>query len=317
MKKHLLVLAAFAVSTSIGCGWADSGADLPGDIPADPASENAADPSTDSAIDPSADPAFDPGLMDVAVDPSVDPVADVPADTAADILPETIDDAPGDLPPDGTILCGIPYPLFPWFDKSCVADSDCAIGLHMVNCCGTMHAIGMNQSQKAVFQEAEAVCEGQYPPCGCASQPTLAEDGNTSGSGEDIAVFCKSGDCMTFIASAGWPYSKIPCGFGFCQPGDESCCVTPSSQSCTKPDACGTSNFAVACDGPEDCGPDAACCMPSGVDFWNFCASGFKCMALELTVCHEDQDCGAGNSCCPAEFKGWSYGSCRVGAVCR
>lgn len=253
------------------------------------------------------------------VEATADPAADASGEAGSDAGPEATDDltadASADIDPD-TILCGVPYPLFPWFDKSCSSDGDCAIGLHMVNCCGGLSAIGFNASQKDSFAAAEAVCESQYPPCGCMAPPPTAEDGNVSANAGDIEVCCKSGACMTYITTLGPPFSRIPCGQGFCYPGDESCCVTPAGQSCTTPGACGTANFAVACDGPEDCGPNAACCMPSGVDFWNFCVSGPQCLALELKVCHVDGDCGDGNACCPASFKGWSYKACQSGGAC-
>jgi hypothetical protein len=88
-------------------------------------------------------------------------------------------------------------------------------------------------------------------------------------------------------------------------------------QACLKvATPCGDTNFAVACDDPEDCGPGGACCDPSGVSTGNFCATGGGCLALELTVCHVDADCGDGNACCPVTFMGWAHRTCQAGRTC-
>jgi hypothetical protein len=89
---------------------------------------------------------------------------------------------------------------FPTFSKTCAAAGDCAIGLHQINCCGTLTAIGLAASQQAAFAAAEATCEGQYPGCGCAGQATTAEDGKTADLGNSqIQVACTAGACSTYI----------------------------------------------------------------------------------------------------------------------
>lgn len=89
--------------------------------------------------------------------------------------------------------------VFPTFDKSCVMITDCVIALHMVNCCGTLTAIGINSAEKSAFDAAESVCQMQYPGCGCAQSPTTTEDGKMSMDDTQIQVDCIGGQCMTFL----------------------------------------------------------------------------------------------------------------------
>jgi hypothetical protein len=86
---------------------------------------------------------------------------------------------------------------FPSLDKSCTTDSDCFVALHVINCCGTQTAIGLNVSAQVSFNAAESVCP---PACTCVSEPTTAEDGNAVSSDHPtIAVMCTQGLCETYI----------------------------------------------------------------------------------------------------------------------
>jgi hypothetical protein len=89
--------------------------------------------------------------------------------------------------------------MFPTFDKTCTMAADCATALHMVSCCGTLTAIGINVAEKPAFTAAETTCEMQYPGCGCAQSPTTTEDGKTSMDDTQIQVGCTNGQCMTFL----------------------------------------------------------------------------------------------------------------------
>jgi hypothetical protein len=98
------------------------------------------------------------------------------------------------------VQCGGANPSqFPSFDKSCNADADCSLVFHQVNCCGTKTAIGINNNEAASFAAAEAVCESQYPACGCAEGPTTAEDGKTPDPSGMIQVHCDAGLCKSFV----------------------------------------------------------------------------------------------------------------------
>ena len=89
--------------------------------------------------------------------------------------------------------------MFPTFDKTCAMATDCVTALHMVNCCGTLTAIGINATEKSAFDAAEATCEMQYPACGCAQFPTTTEDGKMSMDDMQIQVGCTNGQCLTFL----------------------------------------------------------------------------------------------------------------------
>lgn len=89
--------------------------------------------------------------------------------------------------------------MFPAFDKACTAAADCVIKFHMVDCCGSRVSIGINASESAAFDQAEAICDAMYPGCGCAAMPTKAEDGKTALDENTIQVDCLSGACSTFV----------------------------------------------------------------------------------------------------------------------
>jgi len=109
----------------------------------------------------------------------------------------------GDLSATGTtgepeISC-VDEPLyFPTFDRSCVAVEDCSVVYHQVDCCGNMQAWGINNDSAKAFTEIEAVCAAQYPPCGCRSEPPVADDGN-SADPASIKVACMDGECKTYV----------------------------------------------------------------------------------------------------------------------
>jgi hypothetical protein len=96
------------------------------------------------------------------------------------------------------VCCGCETPVFPTFDAACAGDSDCFLGLHQVDCCGTMTAIGVTASQQGAFESAEAVCRGMYPGCGCPAGPVTTEDGSICVEG--VAVHCVAGMCRTSCA---------------------------------------------------------------------------------------------------------------------
>lgn len=98
------------------------------------------------------------------------------------------------------IVCrpGPPH-TFPQFDRTCGIVDDCDIGFHQIDCCGSRAAIGINSGERDNFDGAEANCEAQYPPCGCAPRPTSAEDGQQTRDESRISVRCANGECRTFV----------------------------------------------------------------------------------------------------------------------
>jgi len=108
-----------------------------------------------------------------------------------------------DPDPEPEVSCMDPSgSIFPEFDDTCSADADCMVALHQINCCGTQIAIGINVAEGADFKAAEAICQGQYPGCGCAQFPTEADDGNTGYLLEDFAASCMDGACWTSVVEA-------------------------------------------------------------------------------------------------------------------
>lgn len=107
--------------------------------------------------------------------------------------------ATGGTTGDPAIVCGGDMPVFPEFDRSCAATSDCALVLHQLDCCGSLAALGISADVARLFAAAEAVCRLQYPECDCAPKPTVADDGNSSPDTDAIAVTCLEGQCRSVV----------------------------------------------------------------------------------------------------------------------
>ncbi len=99
----------------------------------------------------------------------------------------------------------------------------------------------------------------------------------------------------------------ILCGWGICF-SPQVCCVveSPPSQNCVDQGDC--AGFSIVCDGPEDCGPDHECCLPSGAVMSTYCFEN-QCMS-GLSACHTVADCDTGEDCCPSVMLGWANSTC-------
>ncbi|MFO0588445.1 MAG: hypothetical protein U0441_12925 [Polyangiaceae bacterium] len=97
------------------------------------------------------------------------------------------------------VECTGTTPSFPEFDRACAAATDCVIGFHQINCCGTRTAMGIASTAQSDFAAAEATCESQYPGCGCAQGPTMTDEGSTAIDEAMIQVQCSGGMCMTYV----------------------------------------------------------------------------------------------------------------------
>jgi hypothetical protein len=82
------------------------------------------------------------------------------------------------------------------FDQSCTQAADCALKFHMIDCCGSLAAVGINQAAAAAFDAAEQQCQAI---CDCVSQPTIADDGNSSTDPTAFQVDCAAGACSTSV----------------------------------------------------------------------------------------------------------------------
>jgi hypothetical protein len=87
---------------------------------------------------------------------------------------------------------------FPSFDRSCRAAGDCTVAVHQTDCCGNSRAMGINASQRAAFDRAEAVCRPMYPRCGCPAHPPVTDDGAAADFSTPIPVECRAGTCTTY-----------------------------------------------------------------------------------------------------------------------
>lgn len=98
---------------------------------------------------------------------------------------------------DASVSCGVRAYSFPSYDKTCMAATDCAIGVHQTDCCGSTVALGMTKGELTRFTADEQVCEAQFPRCACP-ETAIAEDGQST-FGKTVAVHCQAGLCMTAI----------------------------------------------------------------------------------------------------------------------
>ena len=93
----------------------------------------------------------------------------------------------------GGQYCFSPVSSLP-FDRTCAASMDCEIVFHAIDCCGSLAAVGINQTDAAAFGMAESMCQ---PICDCASKPTIGDDGKTTA--DTFTVDCVGGQCKTSV----------------------------------------------------------------------------------------------------------------------
>ncbi len=153
----------------------------------------------------------------------------------------------GPAPDTSGVVCSGTKPKFPKFAKTCTVDSDCVARLHQTNCCGTQVAHAVAKSHSDAYDAAEKACTSQYPACGCASQPTVAEDGHVAPGGlKDVTALCKSGVCLATVPSKKGACSttgvKEPQSFRWCQSNKDctyvlhqvDCCGSKTAWGVTK-----------------------------------------------------------------------------------
>lgn len=74
--------------------------------------------------------------------------------------------------------------------------ADCELKFHMIDCCGSLAAVGINDADAAAFDAAEAMCQSI---CDCLPMPTIADDGKTSQDPAAFQVSCDAGMCKTKV----------------------------------------------------------------------------------------------------------------------
>ena len=87
---------------------------------------------------------------------------------------------------------------FDALDRSCSSADDCVLVQHQVDCCGTILIMGLPSSEQPSFTALEQYCAAQFPPCGCAAQGMMLEDGSLIDFGATTAVAdCIEGRCQS------------------------------------------------------------------------------------------------------------------------
>lgn len=182
-------------------GIGDATGDAPADTLADTQADTSAAPDLDALAEVSADSAAGDAAADALADATPDAAAlDVGTDASADASPDTSADLGPDTAIEG-VQCTGSNPKFPSFAIICSSDTDCFVGIHQLDCCGTKAAIGLATTQQAAFSAAEALCAQQFPKCKCLQQPTMAEDGYTTADSGFKAV-CQAGLCTAVTPNA-------------------------------------------------------------------------------------------------------------------
>lgn len=138
------------------------------------------------------------------------------------------------------IECTGAMPYFPEFDRTCTTDDDCVTVAHQTSCCGSELLMGIRSIEQAAFEAAEATCDQQYPPCGCAAQGVDIEDGTQVpfSSRDQVHASCDAGSCRAHYSG-----TSFSCGTRRCT--EQQYCVqssggpvgTPTSYTCN-PSAC-------------------------------------------------------------------------------
>ncbi len=81
----------------------------------------------------------------------------------------------------------------PDLDRTCTTASDCFLGLHWTDCCGSQAAVAFAQTAAADFVAYETPCG---PSCACPSSATLADDGSVVNVLSDVVADCVDGRCL-------------------------------------------------------------------------------------------------------------------------
>ena len=251
----------------------DAGTDTVTDADTDTVTDAGTDADTDTVTDADTDTVTDADT-DTVTDADTDTVADADTDTVTDAGPDA-GPAPdanpkADAGPPANIVCGGAEPKFPAFSKACVADTDCGAALHQVNCCGTQIAVGVAKTDLAAFKANEAICNAQYPACGCASWVTITEDGKPVSLLSDVVPKCVDGVCLSTVPTQPDDCKKVPGGapqpFKWCQADADCDTMLHMTDCCGSQVAWGVSKAAkvllqkteLACNANEpicDCAP--------------------------------------------------------------
>jgi hypothetical protein len=104
---------------------------------------------------------------------------------------------------------------------------------HTTSCCGSRLAMAIATSETPAFNSAEAICDAQYPACGCAAQGVQVEDGTQVGWSwqTEVKASCDSGSCKAHYAGA-----TFSCGANTCT-DKQYCSMSSGGPAGTAPSA--------------------------------------------------------------------------------
>lgn len=86
------------------------------------------------------------------------------------------DGGPNDAGPAPSDAGASPCSYVDTLDRGCSADTDCTVGLHQTNCCGSSVMIGYRSTHTEV-PALESQCMASYPACGCPSMLPTTDSG--------------------------------------------------------------------------------------------------------------------------------------------
>jgi len=145
---------------------------------------------------------------------------------------------------EGAVMCVGAAVSFPTFEKGCEIPSDCVVVEHTTDCCGGMLVMALRNDQKPAFDQAEAICDSQYPLCGCAAQWADVEDGTQIPfeRTDEVQAVCESELCK-----AVFPMEAFDCLDQHCVAGSY-CEITTGGPAGSEPSARCESTTCTNCD---------------------------------------------------------------------
>ena len=114
--------------------------------------------------------------------------------------------------------CGTNDYALPRLDRACTTDSDCFVGAHWTDCCGSQMAVAFNRGDSARFNAYEAACQ---PNCECEGEPPVTQEGTPLSRIIDAVAECVGGLCL----------ARAPQNVGTCL-ADDVCISVEQEGSC-------------------------------------------------------------------------------------
>lgn len=146
---------------------------------------------------------------------------------------------------------------FPGVGKECVSDQDCAVVFHQTDCCGSLSAHGVSTDSVDPFNATEAMCAALFPGCGCAPQPTIAEDGETTQDQTQIVAHCVDNACQSEVPDPGPLQWYTTCGDPVCMGYTPPDGVPPCTAEQLEGNPCEVEG--TTCDPMSDCNALLVC----------------------------------------------------------